>query len=385
MRFLLGDSLHNGMICTRTLLRGKRCSNAYQRNSRFFQGAAPITPRAAFSTTRFNANTSNQPDPPPPSTEQPKPRRLDPHNAERQEARLVSRDTRALLPEILQSTARNPPDGFLVESEHLPQLQRRDCPGFTGVKIQVVDMDTVDAAIRLAKNDSTTTTSSTSDAEIPEKEDYGHPCILIMSNGDKPGGVWIHGARTQEETICRRTTLVESLKPDFYPLPAYGAVYSPSIVVFRESPGNRYRLMDLNAPDKLPVISAITMAPIRKPEVVQSPDARAGGAGNETYKNPEDRDVMKEKMRVILRISVMKGKRRIVLGAFGCGAFKNPKGEVADCWAEVFGEPEFQGGWWKDVVFAVWDPPRLWREELCVWNAKKTAPIFIQRLHGMKV
>lgn len=54
---------------------------------------------------------------------------------------------------------------------------------------------------------------------------------------------------------------------------------------------------------------------------------------------------MKEKMRIILRISAWKGHRRIVLSAFGCGAFRKPKEEVARCWKEMFAEPELQGGW----------------------------------------
>lgn len=63
-------------------------------------------------------------------------------------------------------------------------------------------------------------------------------------------------------------------------------------------------------------------------------------------------------MRVILRIAAKNGHRQIVLGAFGCGAFANPKEEVARMWASVLREAEFAGGWWSDVVFAVLDDGR---------------------------
>ena len=63
---------------------------------------------------------------------------------------------------------------------------------------------------------------------------------------------------------------------------------------------------------------------------------------------------MKSKMRVILRVAALNGHEQLVLGAFGCGAFRNPPWEVAEMWKAVFEEPEFKkGGWWKDVVFAV--------------------------------
>lgn len=67
---------------------------------------------------------------------------------------------------------------------------------------------------------------------------------------------------------------------------------------------------------------------------------------------------MGEKMRVILRMAAKNGHRQIVLGAFGCGAFANPREEVAKIWASVLKETEFGGGWWSDVVFAVLDDGR---------------------------
>ena len=51
----------------------------------------------------------------------------------------------------------------------------------------------------------------------------------------------------------------------------------------------------------------------------------------------------------------MNGHTKLVLGALGCGVFANPPTDVAQCFLEVFHEPEFQGGWWDDVVFAVMD------------------------------
>jgi uncharacterized protein (TIGR02452 family) len=45
----------------------------------------------------------------------------------------------------------------------------------------------------------------------------------------------------------------------------------------------------------------------------------------------------------------------LVLGALGCGAFRNPPEEVAICWLEVLQEEEFGGGWWDTIWFAIYD------------------------------
>jgi uncharacterized protein (TIGR02452 family) len=99
----------------------------------------------------------------------------------------------------------------------------------------------------------------------------------------------------------------------------------------------------------------------------------------ERYKNPEDRDIMKEKMRVILRTAAVNGHRRLVLGALGCGAFLNPKEEVADCWGEVFGEREFGGGWWESIIFAVLNNMGHGK------HGDGNFDMFFQKLNGMMV
>jgi uncharacterized protein (TIGR02452 family) len=54
-------------------------------------------------------------------------------------------------------------------------------------------------------------------------------------------------------------------------------------------------------------------------------------------------------------MAAQKNHGLLVLGALGCGAFANPKEEVAYCWLEVLREQEFQGGWWEEIWFAVLD------------------------------
>lgn len=147
--------------------------------------------------------------------------------------------------------------------------------------------------------------------------------------------------------MCYRSSLSFTLKYRYYPIPEAGGIYSPTVVVIRENRSSGHGLMDLSKPDDLPVFSCVSVAAIRGPPIEKD------AGGGERYRLQGDRELMKEKMRVVLRMAAARAHRVLVLGALGCGAFANPRGEVVECWKEVFSESEFQGGWWEQVVFAV--------------------------------
>ena len=92
----------------------------------------------------------------------------------------------------------------------------------------------------------------------------------------------------------------------------------------------------------LPVIS---VAPTRRPKLDDS------GA---KYSFEQEKELMKEKMRAILRIAVAKQHPDLCMGAFGVGyGFKNPAVQVARMWREIlFSEKEFQGQF-SNIVFAI--------------------------------
>ena len=64
--------------------------------------------------------------------------------------------------------------------------------------------------------------------------------------------------------------------------------------------------------------------------------------------------MMKEKMRTILRIAIVRGHSDLCMGAFGVGfGFRNPPTQVAKMWREIlFNENEFNGAF-SNVVFAI--------------------------------
>jgi len=105
------------------------------------------------------------------------------------------------------------------------------------------------------------------------------------------------------------------------------------------------------APDipvtELPVVSVISVAAIRRPTICAAPGMHAGNAhtGQSRFKHAADRLLTKEKIRLVLRIAAREKHELLVLGALGCGAFRNPPADFAMRWSEVLDEEEFKGGW----------------------------------------
>ena len=268
-------------------------------------------------------------------------------------------ETKALLPNLLKTIPKAPAEGVLYHPGNLFRLDPRSCPKLPQTAIRVLNADTIDAAIGL---------STPMVFQLPRKP----VLVLNMANAHHSGGGWLHGSLAQEEAMCYRSSLSFTLKNRYYPIPEAGGIYSPTVVVIRENRSSGHALMDLTKPDDLPVYSCVSVAAICGPAIEKD------AGGDERYRRASDRDTMKEKMRVTLRVAAIKGHRALVLGALGCGAFANPRGEVVECWKEVFSESEFQGGWWEQVVFAV-------MESGGKKDGEDNYGVFYKRLDGMMV
>lgn len=249
----------------------------------------------------------------------------------------IAAENKAILPNVLKTTLKAPAHGTLYDPSTLFSLDQKYCPHLPPTKIRVLNADSIDAALSLSSRTAATASTPTSKPVL----------ILNMANAYHSGGGWLHGALAQEEALCYRSSLSFTLKRMFYPIPEVGGIYSPTVLVIRESMAQGHNLLDLSKPDDLPVVSCVSVAAIRGPVVDKK------HVSGERYKFAKDRETMKEKMRVVLRIAAVRKHRVLVLGALGCGAFGNPRGEVVQCWKEVFAETEFCGGWWATVVFAV--------------------------------
>ena len=241
----------------------------------------------------------------------------------------VAAETISLLPGLLATRPDVTTEGRLCKAADV--LDPKYCPGLPPTKVRVINSDTIDAALTLPRSK------------------YEKPCILNMANATSAGGGFKHGALAQEEALCYRTSLHRTLKIKHYPLGDKEGIYSPDVMVIRKSMKDGHGLLDLREPKELPVISAVSVAAVCRPDIATTL------SGAKKYSNDADKKLMMEKMRLMLRMTIRHRHTQFVLGAFGCGAFGNPREEVARMFVEVLGEKEFQGGWWEDVVFAVLD------------------------------
>lgn len=114
------------------------------------------------------------------------------------------------------------------------------------------------------------------------------------------------------------------------------------LVVFRGTPEQDYAPFPTDEIQSLPVIS---VAPVRRPKLDET------GA---QYSFVQEKELMKEKMRTVLRLASYCGHRNLVVGAFGLGPiFRNPAREVARMWRGLLFEEEEFCGVFTDVVFAI--------------------------------
>lgn len=218
-----------------------------------------------------------------------------------------------------------------------------------GTRIRVYNMDTLDAAAELRRQ--------AMEEAGPRRN--RRPAVLNFANARQPGGGWWNGAVAQEEAMCYRSTLAYSLHQEDYPLRPLEGIYSSRVAVLRHNMESRHAwitnrtlLSPATVRELLPWYSALTVAAIYKPET-QSATIGWSRRQVRVFAYNEDRQLTKDKMRLALHMAAMHGHDMLVLGAFGCGVYKNPPWDVAQCWLEVLRE---YGPRWQCVWFAVYDP-----------------------------
>ncbi|KAJ5567431.1 hypothetical protein N7535_006737 [Penicillium sp. DV-2018c] len=210
----------------------------------------------------------------------------------------------------------------ILDSKHV------NFPGLKTV-VEVVEGDTFDEAIKLSR--------------LPPSTNQKPVCVLNFANATTAGGGWLQGRRAQEEQLFYRSTLSASLvqkRMRLYPMGTLEGIYSPKVYIFRENVESNYQFMEQHA-----LVSVISMAAEENPPLSNDGSKYASSATGDT---------MRMKMRLILRAAGQMNHRRLALGAIGCGAFRHPPQEVANCWKTVLQESEFKG-WFERIWFIIKD------------------------------
>lgn len=249
-----------------------------------------------------------------------------------------------------------------VAKETLEVLKQKK---YTSVNGKVVDIaESLDAAIKGTKY-------YPADLEIANKGTYKSPqfeitnettaqaaarlvslgkdiVALNFASARNQGGGFLSGAVAQEEDLCRASGLYACIKskPLFYNANIMcddnyytdGIIYSPKVPFFRNEHG-----LFIDEPFMVSIVSA------------PAPNLRAAENVNE--------DFLIEKLLVratkILQVANENGHTNIILGAWGCGAFGNNPGMVANVFKVALEQvPAFE-----HVCFAIYDtrtPPILY-------------------------
>lgn len=172
--------------------------------------------------------------------------------------------------------------------------------------------------------------------------------VLNFASAKNPGGGFLNGAMAQEESLAASSGLYGTLlRNEGYYMAnrAYRsmmytdhAIYSPDVVFFRDE---RFNLM------KQPVTASVLTLP-------------AVNYGQVLLKG-EDRQkaerVMKDRMRLSLAIFACKKDKNLILGAYGCGVFRNDPLKIAGWWQDLLDNEGF-GSFFSEIRFAVLDTSR---------------------------
>ena len=250
--------------------------------------------------------------------------------------------------------------GYPTESGKTVQIPQDD-PMIAGTKVYYEPIKVEETSLTYQ----TETDVVNDDALHASKEliDKGmRPAVLNLASRFHACGGYHKGSRAQEEGLSRVSTLSRSLyqyfdertsrwanvefKAKLYPMNIrYGGIYSPEVTVFRDAT-NGYKLLD--SPYHVGVISVAALNfRVDKPnnnELIYMADD--GGF------NAEGEALMRDKIRTIYRMALTNGHDALVLGAFGCGAFRLRSDRVAPLFKEVLQEPEFQNKF-RFILFAI--------------------------------
>lgn len=174
----------------------------------------------------------------------------------------------------------------------------------------------------------------------------GPVCALNFASAKNPGGGFLGGAKAQEEDVARCSALYPTLlaQPAYYERNRATAsmlytdhlIYSPAVPFFRD---DRLELLEE------PYLCGVITSPAPNAGEALRRDAEAGPAIHAT---------LVRRAAMVLAAAEAEGARRLVLGAWGCGVFRNDATDVAEIFGAHLASPRFAGAF-DHVTFAIYD------------------------------
>ena len=174
----------------------------------------------------------------------------------------------------------------------------------------------------------------------------GKTCILNFASFTHPGGMFLTGSRAQEECLCHESFLYNVLKEfdksDKSSTASYyesnrakvnrglyynRAFYTPNIIFEKDSISANFDVITCAAPNLGPTL-------------------RYGL----NVSKEENSKVLESRIKFILDIAAENRVDTLILGAFGCGVFKQDASEVANIFIKCISNSH---RYFKKVIFAV--------------------------------
>lgn len=242
----------------------------------------------------------------------------------RQELVDISKDLRHAVENTIHYKPEDFEKVFIARDARLKDIPAGNC------RIEVTDESTFAAARRLV---------------VSEGEES--VCCLNFASAKNPGGGFLGGAQAQEESLARASGLYPTLKQhaEMYETNrAYRSllytehmIYSPSVPVFRD---DNDQLTDNHY-----LVSIITSPAVNRGALMT----------NEPDSLPKIESVMLNRIENVLSVAVANQQSSLILGAWGCGVFRNRTEDVAAWFAHHLLKNETFKHAFKHIVFAIYD------------------------------
>jgi uncharacterized protein (TIGR02452 family) len=172
-------------------------------------------------------------------------------------------------------------------------------------------------------------------------------CALNFASAKNPGGGFLNGSQAQEESLARATALYPCLLTQraYYDANRHSSsalytdhmIYSPQVPVFRDDDDEV-----LEEPWEVSIVTA--------------PAPNAGAISrNHPHRADEIESTFRRRIEQLLSIATVNEQTALVLGAWGCGVFRNDPAMVASLFAEFLLNGGPFASAFEQISFAVLD------------------------------
>ena len=181
----------------------------------------------------------------------------------------------------------------------------------------------------------TVSTDDSFSAAIRMKEEIKSDVLVLnFANPYSPGGGVRYGARAQEEDLCRKSSLLLSLESEnaqsYYNYNSAHESFTASDAVIISPEVEIIKDKDHNFLQDSVTVSVITCP---APMLMNAP---------ENFNHDEYVEIFSERIKAILLAAAKFNYRNLILGAFGCGAFRNDPKIVAQLFKSAIDEFRFE-------------------------------------------